>query len=120
MPRTAIRRARWLAAFDGPGVLDRTYHGPLGEATGAERLQIRLYDVLAHGWDLAQAIGRPVDVPEDLAEQALTFVRAQLARQPCAGRFAPARIVPDEAPAIDRLVAFLGRPVPDVPAHPRE
>jgi uncharacterized protein (TIGR03086 family) len=39
------------AAFGRPGVLERTYHGPLGAATGAERLQIRLYDLLAHGWD---------------------------------------------------------------------
>ena len=51
--------ARLQAAFDQPGVLERTYRGPLGEATGAERLQIRLYDLLAHGWDLAQATGQP-------------------------------------------------------------
>ena len=31
--------ARLLAAFDQPGVLGRTYRGPLGEASGAERLQ---------------------------------------------------------------------------------
>jgi hypothetical protein len=31
------------AAFDQPGVLERTYHGPLGAATGRDRLQIRLY-----------------------------------------------------------------------------
>ena len=47
--------ASLLAAFSGPGVLERSYRGPLGSATGAERLQIRLYDLLAHGWDLAQA-----------------------------------------------------------------
>ena len=45
------------AAFARPGVLERNYLGPLGSATGAERLQIRLYDLLAHGWDLAQATG---------------------------------------------------------------
>jgi len=49
------------AAFCQPGVLDRTYHGPLGTATGADRLQIRLYDLLAHGWDLAQATGQHAD-----------------------------------------------------------
>lgn len=31
---------RLLAAFEQPGVLDRTFRGPLGVATGAERLQI--------------------------------------------------------------------------------
>lgn len=39
------------SAFLKPGVVDRTYDGPLGSATGSERLQIRLYDILAHSWD---------------------------------------------------------------------
>jgi uncharacterized protein (TIGR03086 family) len=78
------------AAFDRPGVLERTYDGPLGAATGTERLQIRLYDLLAHGWDLAQATGQPVALPEDLAEQALAFVRSQLTDQARPGRFEPA------------------------------
>jgi uncharacterized protein (TIGR03086 family) len=43
------------AACDQPGVLERTFHGPLGAATGAERLNIRIADLLVHGWDLAQA-----------------------------------------------------------------
>lgn len=63
------------AAFARPGVLERSYRGPLGSATGAERLQIRLYDLLAHGWDLAQATGIPALLPEDLAEQSLAFVQ---------------------------------------------
>jgi len=60
--------AELLDAFGQPGVLDRAYQGPLGAATGAERLKIRMYDLLAHGWDLAQALGRPADLPEDAAE----------------------------------------------------
>src|SRR6266566_1617066 len=68
------------AAFGRPGALERTYRGPLGTATGAERLQIRLYDLLAHGWDLAQATGQPAGLPDDLADQSLAFVRTQLTR----------------------------------------
>ncbi len=103
--------ATLLAGFGLPGVLERTYHGPLGTATGAERLQIRLYDLLAHGWDLAQATEQPVDLPGDLAEQSLVFARTQLTEQARPGRFGPAQIVAERAPAIERLVAFLGRPV---------
>jgi hypothetical protein len=46
---------------DDPGgvrpawVLERTYYGPLGGATGTERLQIRLSDLLVHGWRLLSA-----------------------------------------------------------------
>ena len=85
--------------------------GSLGSATGEDRLRIRLYDLLAHGWDLAQATGQPADLPEDLAEQSLTFVRTQLSDSTRVGRFAPATEVSRDAPAIDRLVAFLGRPI---------
>ncbi len=99
------------AAFGRPGALERAYRGPLGTATGAERLQIRLYDLLAHGWDLAQATGQPVDLPDDLAEQSLAFAQTQLSDQARPGRFGPAQIVTDQAPAIERLAAFLGRPV---------
>jgi uncharacterized protein (TIGR03086 family) len=100
------------AAFAQPGVLERSYVGPLGSATGAERLQIRLYDLLTHGWDIMQATGIRAHIPEDLAEQALAFVRDQLSTQARTGRFAEPQSVDGAAPAIDRLAGFLGRLVP--------
>ena len=58
------------AAFARPGVLERSsYSGPTGNATGVERLQIRLYDLLPNGWDLLQATGIRAQIPEELAEQ---------------------------------------------------
>jgi uncharacterized protein (TIGR03086 family) len=99
------------AAFEQPGVLERTYQSPLGAATGSDRLQMRLYDLLVHGWDLAQATGQPAALPDDLAEQSRAFARAQLSTQPRTGRFGPVQPIADGAPAIDRLAAFLGRPV---------
>ena len=72
-----------------------------------------MYDLLAHGWDLAQALGRPADLPEDAAEASLAFARADgRAVRPGGGCFGPARHVAHAAPAIVRLVAFLGRDVP--------
>jgi uncharacterized protein (TIGR03086 family) len=98
-------------AFGHPGVLERSYAGPLGNATGAERLQIRLYDLLVHGWDLGQAIGIAAQMPDDLAEQALAFARDQLSTQPRTGRFAEPQPIDDTATAIERLAAFMGRQV---------
>jgi uncharacterized protein (TIGR03086 family) len=104
--------AALLDAYEQPGVLDRTYQGPLGPATGAPRLKIRMYDLLAHGWDRAQALGRPAELPEDAAEESLAFARADgRAVRPGGGCFDPPRPVADAAPAIVRLVAFLGRDV---------
>jgi uncharacterized protein (TIGR03086 family) len=113
-PGGAYRRsaAALQAAAARPGVLERSQATPLGVATGAERLQWRIADLLTHGWDLAQATGVVAELPADLAEYALSFVSSQLPRQPRAGRFADPQPVLDDAPAIDRLAAFTGRPVP--------
>ena len=116
-PAGAYRRsaAALQAVAARSGVLERSQATPLGVATGAERLQWRIADLLAHGWDLAQATGVAAEVPDDLAEQALRFVRAQLPSQPRAGRFADPQPIRDNAPAIDRLAAFTGRPIPWTP-----
>lgn len=100
------------AAFARPGLLQETYQGPLGEATGTDRLRFRVTDLLAHGWDLSRALGVPDRLPEDLAEAALAFSRRQLPDEGSRpGRFAAAQPVPAGASAVERLVAFLGRPV---------
>jgi len=116
-PAGAFRRsaAKVQAAAALPGVLERSQTTPVGVATGAERLQWRIVDLLAHGWDLVQATGGAVELPEDLVEQALTFVRAELPGQPRAGRFGDPQPIRDDAPAIDRLAALTGRPVPWTP-----
>lgn len=116
-PAGAYRRsaAALQAAAALPGVLERSQATPVGVATGAERLQWRIADLLVHGWDLVQATGVVAELPDDLAGQALTFVRAQLPGQPRAGRFADPQPIRDDAPVIDRLAAFTGRPVPWTP-----
>jgi uncharacterized protein (TIGR03086 family) len=99
-------------AFGRPGVLQRSYPGPFGDASGAEILLTRLYDLLTHGWDLAQATAIPAELPDDLAEQALAFARDQLSGLPRTTRFAEPQPICDTAPPIEQLAAFLGRQVP--------
>ena len=101
--------AALLAAFGADGVLERSFQSPMGAATGQERLLIRLYDLLAHGWDLARAIGAPAALPEDAAELALEFARTQVRDADRPGRFEPAQQAPEGASELDRLAAFLGR-----------
>lgn len=111
-PGAAFRNtaAELLVAFSAPGVLDRVYTGPLGSATGAERLQIHLYDLLAHGWDIARATRQRAELPDGVAERSLAFARTQVHEEARPGRFGEAQPVDDGAPAIGRLVGFLGRP----------
>ena len=112
-PAGAFRRsaAALQAVAARPGVLDRSQATPIGVATGGERLQWRIADLLTHGWDLIQATGVVADLPDELVDQTLSFVQAQLPDQPRAGRFADPQPIRDDAPAIDRLAAFTGRPV---------
>jgi uncharacterized protein (TIGR03086 family) len=100
-----------LAAAGQPGVLEQVAETALGKATGASRLNWRVADLLAHGWDLAQATGQRLDLPGDIVEESLVFVQAELPKQSRTGRFEEPQPVAEDAPAIERLVAFLGRKV---------
>lgn len=101
-----------LAAFGEPGALERPATVPFGTVPGIVALHLRLVELLVHGWDLARATGQRAGFPADLAEQELAFTLGKLADIP-AGRtpFAPPRPVADDAPAVDRLAACLGRDV---------
>ncbi len=111
----AYRRSaeRLLGAFREPGVMEMEVQVPFGTVSGAIALQLRLTEVLVHGWDLARATGQTPQFPEEAAEQSLAFTVPMLERIP-AGRqpFGPPQPVDRDAPAIDRLAACLGRTVP--------
>ncbi|PRB67140.1 TIGR03086 family metal-binding protein [Arthrobacter sp. MYb213] len=100
-----------LKSFERPAVLEQSFHTPLGSATGQERLEIRMYDLLAHAWDLSQATGVQLANLDELAEHSLDYVQAQLSRQSRTGRFAQPQPVSKQSRALDRLAAFLGRKV---------
>ena len=101
-----------LAAFRQPGVLERVFTVPVGSVPGTVALHLRTTEVLVHGWDLACATGHGVSFPDDIVEQELEFTQATLPQIPSNRKlFGPPRSAPDDAPAIDRLAALLGRAV---------
>ncbi|OMQ14736.1 hypothetical protein A7K94_0214470, partial [Modestobacter sp. VKM Ac-2676] len=62
-----------------------------------------------HGWDVAAARGRAVQLPPDLAEDVLSLASGLLDDGSRGTSFA-ARVEPwPEASSVDRLVAFMGR-----------
>jgi uncharacterized protein (TIGR03086 family) len=101
---------RLAAALRTPGVAGRSYELPFGSVPGSALAGIRITEFLGHGWDLARATGQPPVFPDNVVAHGLAEARNQLStRSP--GPFAPEQPVPDDAPAIDRLAAFLGRTV---------
>lgn len=102
-----------VAAFDVPGALDRTVAAPIGEVPGAVALHLQTIEHLVHGWDLARAIGQKALFDDATVEREIEFARDLVAQLPSGpgAPFAPSRTAPEDAPALDRLAALLGRRV---------
>lgn len=120
-------------AWRDDAALDRPTELPWGTFPGREVLGVYTNEIVVHAWDLTRATAQVVEWPDDVVALADTAIRAQL---PMADRapmwaevkaslppevewedpFGPAVEVPDDAPAIDRLVAWNGRqPSPNAP-----
>ena len=101
------------AAFHAPGALDRVVQSHFGELPGVLLAGRRFTEMLVHGWDEGRAIGHPADLDEELCEIALRMSRQTLGGAPRreGGPFAAEQEADPDAPAADRLAAFLGRAV---------
>lgn len=112
------------AAWTDDGVLDRPMALPWIQGPGREVLATYVSELTVHTWDLAAATGQRPDWDDEVVAVAL----AQHGLLPAADRlalfeqiaetmglaevpvpYAEAVAVPDDAPAIDRLVAWNGR-----------
>lgn len=104
--------ATMLTAFAAPGALDKVVEVPFGRVPASIALHLRLTELLAHGWDLAEATGQLPDFPDAIVEQELAFTIGALTDiPPDRAPFAPPTAISANAPALDRLVACLGRTV---------
>jgi uncharacterized protein (TIGR03086 family) len=78
---------------------------------GTMSFNMTLMEYLVHGWDLAVATGQTVPYTDDEAEAVLERAQATLPPEYRGEGMPFGDIVPvaDHAPAVDRLVGFLGR-----------
>jgi uncharacterized protein (TIGR03086 family) len=108
--RQIIIRARpALDAWHRHG-LDGTVQFGSGEAPAQVPAAILSIEFLVHAWDYAAAVGRDVEVPDSLAEYVLGLAQPIIKPdQRGAAGFDDPVDVPDDACALDRLVAFTGR-----------
>lgn len=101
-----------LAAWDRPGVLERETPLPFGRGPAELALFLHLGETLVHGWDLARATGQRPPFDDDIAEASLDQFRSWLGPQrPPGSPFAEAKILDEDAAAIDRLAGYLGSDV---------
>ena len=96
--------------FDIPGAMDRLVKMPFGEMPAGMALDIAIFDVTTHAWDLAKATGQSTDLDPEVATVAYLVAQGMLSDDlRSAGIFGPAVEVPPDAPAADRLAALTGR-----------
>ena len=69
---------------------------------------VALDELLVHSWDIAVAMGLPYEPSVEEVEAAMSFVTAFDAPRD-GNLFGPIVAVPDDAPALDRLLGLTGR-----------
>lgn len=89
--------------------LGRTCHLPFGDFGAAEAAGINLFDVLAHTWDMAEAVGVELWCPGVLWEAGRRAAVAVLGRSRDVRHYGGEILVPGEASPKDRFLAYLGR-----------
>jgi uncharacterized protein (TIGR03086 family) len=89
-------------AFDGV-----TQAGPI-DLPAPQAAMVALDEVVVHGWDLAVATGQPYPADPAAVAACHSFVDAFDAPRD-GGLFGPEVPVPDDAPALDRLIGATGR-----------
>ncbi len=108
----ATWRGTALAAvqtFRRPGAMAQLVDHPVGPRAGSVVAGFRLVDVLGHTWDLATAVGQPLELPEDLATAALNFLFPMVDELQASEVFAAAIEPPENASAGVRFLALIGR-----------
>ncbi len=98
------------AAFAIPGAMDRIVKLPFGEMPAGMALNIAIFDVLTHAWDLAKATGQSTDFDPEVTATAFAIAQNMLNDDlRNAGIFGPQVEVSESAPMTDRLAGLAGR-----------
>jgi uncharacterized protein (TIGR03086 family) len=106
----AAATKRALDAFETPGAAEKMVTLPFGTMPAGVALNIAIFDVAVHAWDLAKATGQSTALDPEVLEPALAVGTAMISddmRQ--GGMFGASVPVADDAPTQDRLAAFAGR-----------
>jgi uncharacterized protein (TIGR03086 family) len=99
------------ALLDDPGTHERVLSNPHVGDVPLDQAVNNFYtgDVFLHTWDLARATGQVVELDAARCEEMLAGMEPIEDVMRESGQYGPRVPVPDEAPAQDRLVGFIGR-----------
>jgi uncharacterized protein (TIGR03086 family) len=101
-----------LDAVHSAGAAERVIAAPFGQVPGDAFARFVAFDGLVHGWDIATATGQSYAPSEAVVAEIEGFARQALTEGMRDGdTFAAAVTPPADASALERVVAFSGRPV---------
>jgi uncharacterized protein (TIGR03086 family) len=102
----AVRRnlAAWRTVSDP----EATVALPFGAFPAHLAAAMNQLDALVHGWDLAAALGVPLELPDEVAEVALRTAEIRCRQEPRSPAWGPELPARDES-ARERLLALTGR-----------
>jgi uncharacterized protein (TIGR03086 family) len=98
-----------VAAWEIANDLEAIRVTPIGGVPGVGIIIFQAQDVFVHGWDVARTLGIDATFDPVLTEAMIETHHQTITPEMRSMFFAPEIAVSDDAPAIDRLVAFLGR-----------
>jgi len=97
-------------SFAIPGAMDRIVKLPFGEMPAGVAVNIAIFDVATHAWDLAKATDQSTDLDPEVIGAAYQVAQNMLTDDwRNAGMFGQQVAIADDAPVADRLAALAGR-----------
>ncbi len=97
-------------SFAIPGAMDRMVKLPFGEMPAGMAVNLAIFDVTTHAWDMAKATGQSTDLDPDVVAIAYQVAQTMLSDDlRNAGLFGQEVALAQDAPVADRLAAFAGR-----------
>ena len=112
VPAAAFRKVMddLLDAVRSDGAMERTVQSPVGEMSGETFARLVAFDGLVHGWDIAAGTGQAYELPGCVVACVDEFARAAIGPEMRDGdTFKEETVAPNDASALERLVAFSGR-----------
>ncbi|WP_370948210.1 TIGR03086 family metal-binding protein [Amycolatopsis sp. cg5] len=106
--RVAASGRHAIDAWRARGLDGVVQAGPV-ERDAALTAAIMSLELLVHAWDVEVALGRTLDVSDQLCSYVLEQARQVVIPPMRAGRFGPEVAAPEDATGLERLIAFTGR-----------
>ena len=94
-------------AWSAPGLADKVFELPFATMPGSVLAIVGVLESVVHGWDIGQATGENVEIPDHFAVPVLAFARGAISDDSRGDNFAADLGL--DGSSSDQLVAFLGR-----------